>query len=249
MSTNHSIKTLNLSIIALLCTALFASCEDDSENSANKNGEVVFIIIDEESIDNGNEPNDFSETDVNDQLADIGLRTPLKYFQDNIGNTIELYTGQVGDEGWHAVKTIPDSWKNAGPTNDGLKNYLTPGPGLGATIPDDDREILLDKIPDVTPLRATGLSMLKGKTVYAVVYDSDISINYSPLLGNLMGSNLGTVAFEVLDVRERTNGSTSSLPIVTIKIRDAGEVSSYSMNLFTDAPVPQSSSEPFDITP
>jgi hypothetical protein len=234
--------------MSFIFTALVASCADENGENA-MNGKAVFILIDDESIDNGNEPNDFSEVDVNDQLADIGLRKPLKFFQDNVGKTIELYTGQVGDESWHAIRTIPNAWKNAGPTDDGLKNYLTPGPGLGAAIPDDDREILLDKIPDVTPLRATGLSMLKGNTVYAVVYDSDISINYSPLNGNLMGSNLGTVAFDVLEVRERKDGSTSSLPVVTIKIRDAVEVSAYPLELLTNAPVPESSSEPFDIIP
>lgn len=245
----ETIKRFKLILFMLGSAVLNISCsEDDSKNSTPDSG-AVFLLIDEESIDNGNEPNDFSETDINDQLADIGLRTPLKYFQENIGKTIELYTGQVGDEGWHALKTIPNSWKDAGPTNDGLQNYLTPGPGLGAAIPDDDREVLLDKIPDVTPLRATGISMLKGRTIYAVVYDSEININYSPLNGNLMGSNLGTVAFDVLDVRERKDGSTSSLPVVTIKIRDANEVSTYSLERFTKAPVPESSSEPFDITP
>jgi hypothetical protein len=32
-----------------------------------------------------------------------------------------------------------------------------------------------------------------------VVYDGNIGINYSPLTGNLMGANLGIVAFDVLD--------------------------------------------------
>ena len=231
---------------ATLSVFILLSCDDEKTESF-ANSEAVFLIIDEESIDNGNEPNDFSDVDVNDQLAEVGVRTPLKYFQDNVGKQIDLYTGEVGDEGWHALKTIPSSWVNAGPTNNGLKNYLTPGPGLGGG--EDDREVLLDKIPNVTPLRASALSMLKGRTIMALVYDSDISINYSPLNGNLMGSNLGIVAFDVLDVFERTDGSTGSLPRVVIRIRDVSEVLGLPLVLFSNAPEPESSSEPYDVSP
>jgi hypothetical protein len=230
-----------------------ASCTDDDLNLAGDNGEsfdnseIVFLLIDEDAIDNGNEPNNFTDTEVNDNIAGIGQRQILKYFEDNIGEVINLYSGQVGDEGWFAPKTIPESWKNTGPTNRGLQNYLTPGPGLGAS--GDDPEILLDVIPNVTPLRATGLKMLQGNTIYAVVYDGDISINYDPIEGNLQGANLGLVAFDVLSVTERTDGSTSDLPSISIRIRDAKEIGALSLNLFSNAPVPESSSEPFDIAP
>jgi hypothetical protein len=210
---------------------------------------AVFLAIDEESIDNGNPPNDFSDVEVNDQIAEVGLREQLAFFRANIGATIDLFTGQVGDEGWHALRTIPSSWRGAGPTENGARNYRLAGPGLGAPEPDDDREVLLDEIPDVTPLRATGQAMLVGQTICAVVYDSDLSINYSPLEGNLMGANLGIVAFELLEVRERHDGSTSSLPRATILIRDADAVCDGSLALFENAPVPSSSSEPFDIRP
>lgn len=246
--------------VAVFVTLFLISCEDlfiiDQEQDQKQNqdmkpdaakGNVVFLLIDEDSIDNGNEPNNFSDTDVNDDLADVGLRLPLRYFQQNIDQQIVLYTGQVGDEGWFALKTIPSSWASAGPTSNGLRNYLYPGPGLGGG--EDDKEVLLDKIPNVTPLRATGLTMLKGYTVFAVVYDSDISINYSPLNGSLKGANLGIVAFDVLEVTKRTDGSSSSLPKVKIRIRNASEVLESTLHLFSNAPIPQSSSEPFDITP
>ncbi|MBP6687141.1 MAG: hypothetical protein KA160_04715, partial [Lacibacter sp.] len=126
----------------------------------------VFLVIDEESIDNGNEPNNFSETDVNDQIARIGQRQILRYFKDNIGKTITLFSGEVGDEGWHALKTIPSTWKTAGPTTYGTRNFLIASPGLGGG---NDPEKYLDNIPNVTPLRATGLKMLIGQTVLAVV--------------------------------------------------------------------------------
>ncbi len=262
MNTLHLSPKRFLALLWLAALLSFPACEtdddattpgggdptEDAEDAAD-NRRSVFLLIDEDSIDNGNEPNDFSENDVNDQLARVGLRQPLRYFQQNVGRTIELYSGQVGDEGWFAPRTIPNSWTNAGPTSNGARNYFTPGPGLGAENPDDDREVLLDEIPNVTPLRATGLAMLTGQTVYAVVYDSDVSINYSPLEGNLQGANLGVVAFDVLQVRERTDGSSSDLPRVTIRIRNVSAVAELELSLFTNAPVPESSSEPFDIRP
>jgi hypothetical protein len=239
---------LHPAILSLLLLVLpMSACEEDEGNPEMSSSSAVFLVIDEDSIDNGNEPNDFSATDVNDPLAEVGQRMQLRYFSENVGSTLVLYTGQIGDEGWHALKTIPSSWSGAGPTGNGVRNYLAPGPGLGGG--EDDKEILLDEIPNVTPLRATGLAMLTGSTVLAVVYDSDVSINYSPLEGNLQGAKLGIVAFDVLAVRERTDGSTSSLPAVTIRIRDAGSVKDLPIVLFSNAPVPQSSSEPFDITP
>ena len=215
-------------VAMLLLVSLF-SCTDDDSNPNGDDGEplgnteIVFLLLNEESIDNGNEPNNFSETDVNDQIAGIGQRQTLKYFQDNLGKTIDLHSGQVGDEGWVAPTFIPTSWKNTGPTANGLQNYLTPGPGLGGL--GDDPEVLLGEIPNVIPLRATGLKMLIGQTIYAVVYDNDISINYDSIEANLQGENLGIVAFDVLAVNRRTDGSSSDLPRVTILIRNASEIS------------------------
>ena len=215
-----------------------------------------FLLIDEDSIDNGNPPNHFSDRDVNDHIAEIGLRTPLPYFAVNVGKVITLHTGQVGDEGWFVPKIIPASWSAAGPTSDGITNFVgnpkAPfphgvGPGLG-TAYNGDREAHLDKIPKVTPLRATGLKMLVGQKVCAVVYDSDISIDYAPLLGNLKGANLGTVAFEVLSVTKLEGYSSSTLPKVELRILDVGEVCACAHGIL-DAPEHESSSIPMDISP
>ena len=210
---------------------------------------AAFLVIDEDSIDNGNAPNNFSSRDVNDDIAEIGVRTQLRFFAQHVGQQITLYTGQVGDEGWFALKTIPVSWANAGPTSDGLKNYVVAGPGLGRPDTKGDRESRLDKVPDVTPLRATGLRMLEGRTVCAVVYDSDVSINYGPLNGSLKGANLGVVAFRVLDVTRRTGASSSSLPKALVEIQDAAQVCAGELTLFVEGPVPTSSSQPFDTGP
>jgi len=207
----------------------------------------VCLVIDEDSIDNGSPPNFFSAFDVNDQLAAIGLRAPLPAFSGaNVGTQITLWTGQVGDEGWFAVKVIPPVWDAAGPTTDGLTNYVLAGPGLGSGR---NPEAHLDKIPKVTPLRATGLSMLVGQTVCAVVYDSDISMNYGPLEGSLKGANLGIVAFKVLEVNQLFGQSSSSLPKVLVEIVDPEAAFNGPFTLFLDAPEPSSSSVPFDIVP
>lgn len=231
-------ETLDDARVALAGTA--------ASSSGSGSGSIV-LVIDEESIDNGNPPNDFSETDVNDQLARVGLRQTLRYFRDNVGKTVELYTGEVGDEGWHALKTIPNTWISAGLTGNGTRNFLQAGPGLGGG--EDGPEVLLDKIPNVTPLRARGLKMLTGRTVLAVVYDGDVSINYGPLSGNLQGANLGLVALEVLDVRRRTDGSSGSLPRVSVRIKAVDAAMNAPLKLFSNAPVPRSSSEPFDVNP
>jgi uncharacterized repeat protein (TIGR01451 family) len=210
------------------------------------------LLIDEDSIDNGGPPNFFSEADVNDRIAKLALRSELPFFNAHEGQTITLHTGQVGDEGWFAPKAIPAKWASAGPTNDGLRNYVgspsepyphNVGPGLGTGR---KREKLLDKVPAVTPLRATGLGMLEGKTVCAVVYDGDVGVNYGPLTASLKGANLGTVAFEVRSATPLTGFSSSSLPQVEVEILDAEEVCERPLELFADAPEPRSSSEPSD---
>ncbi len=108
----------------------------------------------------------------------------------------------------------------------------------------------MDEIPGVTPLRAAGIKLLEGQRICALVYKSDVSINYDPLTGSLKGDNLGAAAFEVISVTELTGFSSSSLPQVQIEILDANEVCACdTLQLFTDAPEPISSSEPFDVVP
>jgi CSLREA domain-containing protein len=210
----------------------------------------VFLVIDEDSIDNGRPPNFFSARAVNDQIAEIGLRAQLPAFSGpNVGRTITLYSGQVGDEGLFALKTIPPAWATAGPTADGLRNYLAAGPGLGSPNLQGDREALLDEIPDVTPLRATGLKLLLRRRICAVVYDGDISIDFGPLMGSLKGANLGRVALEVAGVTRFTGGSSGALPKLQIKILDADKVCAEPLLLLTEAPSPISSSQPRDVNP
>jgi hypothetical protein len=254
-----SVFSLSTSLASLMMFALLGtSCQKDvsrpvefdapeRETAAltSSTGSVL-LAIDESSIDNDKEPNFFSETDVNDDISRLGQRADLRYFKANVGKIINLYTGDVGDEGWFAIKTIPNSWRTAGPTANGARNYILAGRGLGTG---SDPEALLDKIPNVTPLRARGLAMLTGQTVLAVVYDSEVSINYGPLNGSLKGETLGMVALKVLKVTRRTNGSSGSLPVVQVQIENVDAAKAATIQLFSNAPTPRSSSEPFDIRP
>jgi len=259
----HFRKIISLSLAVGFSMTMLTSCQKDTsaidgtqtseetivpeaENNLVPTAESILLAIDEESIDNGNQPNNFSAIDVNDQIASLKQRNTLKFFRDNVGRTITLFSGEVGDEGWHALKTIPSSWRTAGPTTNGSRNYLAAGPGLGSG---ENPEVLLDNIPNVTPLRARGLKMLIGKTVLAVVYDGDVATNYSPLKGSLKGETLGLVALRVVSVTKRTDGSSGSLPKVSVLIENVDNAKAAALKLFSNAPVPRSSSEPFDINP
>jgi hypothetical protein len=240
-------------------------------SSISPAGARIFLLLDEDAIDNadpgfyrlpntgeGDRGEAFSETDVNDDRANLAMRKPLRFFKNpaNIGRRIVLRSGQVGDEGFFAPKVIPNSWANTGPTRNGLRNFIgnpcgpfphNVGPGLGR--PGDDPEVLLDKIPTVTPLRASALKKLVGKNIAAVVYDSDISINYIPLNGNLQGETLGVVAFKVIEVKKAIEFSSSTLPLVTVEIQQPCRALAAQPRLYLNAPEPSSSSEPFDVTP
>jgi hypothetical protein len=207
-------------LVTLACVGCSTTQVEQSVGSieSTEGPAAALLVIDEDSIDNGNPPNYFSDVDVNDQMAEVGVREELRYFRLNPGKVIDLFTGQIEDEGWFSLQTIPAEWNGAGPTNDGALNFWVAGPGLGSSGNGLDREDLLDKVPDVTPLREAELMALVGAHVCAVVYDSDVSINYSPLNGSLKGANLGTVSFEVLSAAKRTDGSSSSLPRMTIRI-------------------------------
>jgi hypothetical protein len=233
------------------------------------NGELpIFLIMDEDALDNGKHfnntggqiipdgPRFFSASEVNDDIASETQRNVLRYFESNIGQTITIMSGETGDEGWFAPNCIPAKWINTYSIEDNtcldgneqqtaIKNYL----GLNGTgsIPSQER---LDKIPDVRPLRALGLNRLIDKVVYAVVYDSDVSINYDlgtslGVNGNLQGETLGVVAFRVNEVRTLENFSSSTLTEVQITILNSSEFENGNFNLLS-APIPASSSVPND---
>ena len=132
--------------------------------------------------------------------------------------TITVKTGQTSDEGWFAPICIPQKWVS------GTSNTCLEGAARQTGIDNyfgreqrqrDPAQSRLDKIPAVMPLRSLGLNSLIGKDICAVVYDSDISINYNksnfPFTnGNLQGETLGIVAFTVHPVRRRSTASRAA---------------------------------------
>src|SRR2546426_3386212 len=145
---------------------------------------AVFLIIDRNSIDNGTQPNSFSDLDVNTQIAAPGLRSQLPYFAEHTNETIALYTGQVGDEGLFALTSIPDRWIDAGPTANGLQNFLEVNnntivdPGLNKAT---DSEPLLGNVTNVLPLQEEQLR------VNNTIVDPGLNKapDSEPLLGNV----------------------------------------------------------------
>jgi len=181
------------------------------------NGALAIEELADENVCGGGDP----AVCVNDQLADPGVRLALPIPVGTIigngvpgGTDAPLFTGELFDEGLFELTEAPQSWVDAGPTDDGLFNYiLAEAAGFG-----NNGEFLLDEIPNVTPLGAAELQALVGETCCAIVYDSDVSINYDPLQGNLQGANLGVISFTVLAVGPDPAGSV--LPDITIRIED-----------------------------
>ena len=59
----------------------------DGEDVIVINGDCqkpVVLVIDEDSIDNGNAPNFFTDVQVNDDRAGLGQRSQLQYFKNNV---------------------------------------------------------------------------------------------------------------------------------------------------------------------
>lgn len=209
--------------VALLCLAVAVPSYAQLER---------VCIIDEDMIDNsspailelaagglcgGGDP----AVCVNDQLADPGVRLPLQLAPGTIigngvpgGTVAPLYTGQLMDEGlFRMTMSIPE-WDAAGPTSDGLINYLVAlAPFFG-----NPEETLLDKIPGVIPQRTAELHAMIGETCCAVVYDSDVNYDEVDDLANLQGANYGVIRFTLLAVGSDPEGSV--LPDITIRIED-----------------------------
>jgi hypothetical protein len=213
----------------------------------------LLLVLDEDAVDKGREPNRFSAADVNDDIASPGQRRALRAFEGAQGRELVLPSGEVGDEGWFALKTARVAWRAAGPdSSDGLRNFLEAGPGLGTPDAKGNRESLLEMVPNLTPLRATGLAALAGKSVCAVVLDGDARVHsYTPLKGSLAGDALGRVAFQVLYLSGPSGGgrSASRLPDVKIRVLDAGTVCEDDLAPFLAAPAPVSYCEPRDVEP
>ena len=184
----------------------------------------VFLLIDEDSIDNGIstiEDISFSApfcgsgdpaVCVNDDIADPGERRLLFTRGENITplSGLVLPTGEVGDEGlfWFKYSDPQESLQN-----DAMFTTLEFIEAMG----DAEDENNLDKIDGVVPLSEADIYALVGQTVCAVVYDSDISVDIDAGFGSLKGATLGLTAFMVTLVSPNPEGG-SYLPLIRVDL-------------------------------
>jgi hypothetical protein len=151
---------------------------------------VCLVILDEDAIDNGTSTIERAAADhgvtpdflVNDDDPSEVGNPPLRWNQLFPGDVALIPAGQVDDEGWF---TLPDT------TDEEWVAAFAAG-----TLPQNQ----LDRVPNVMPLRNQDLVRLIGRTCVGVVYDSDISIDYQPLIANLQGARYGRFTFTVLGI-------------------------------------------------
>ena len=196
-------------------------------------GKAEFLVIDKDSIDEST-PSivDVSGFDtfcggpvvgpgnatfcINDDIAFPGGREILFTRPRDITpyGPLELPTGQTGGEGLFRF-TLQDpqlSLQNSAQFT--TYEFMT---ATGAAASEDN----LDKIAGVVPLDAAYIASLDGKTVCAVVYDDDITVNLDEGWGSLKGAALGLTAFQVTAVGE-ADGSV--LPPITVTLLRSGDV-------------------------
>jgi len=193
---------------------------------------LCVVIIDEDTIDNdiktieaaaashGIQPDRLVNDDRPTEVGNPWLRWNTLF----PGDVVLLPAGQVDDEGLFAPPPDPP-WS--------LEDYVA------GIVPQSQ----LDKIDDVMPLRNHDLYRLIGRTCIAVVYDSDISMNFKPINGNLQGARYGLFAFTVLDVELpgtlAESGSSTSLYDLLIRVepeQDGVCVEGFEVPIFDDEP-------------
>lgn len=192
---------------------------------------ALLILLDRDALDHGPPPHPIPGEYVNDLIAAVGVRDQLPYFRSNVGQPLSLLGGQNGSDGWFALTSVPGTWPSEPGADDGLQNYLFAGPGLGSPDAGGSRDSLLHSVPNVQPLRSEGLRLLSGRSVCAVVYDTDLVV--ADGAASLNGPNLGVVALKVLAV---DNMDGSEWPRVEVQILDAKTVCGGPLAAFTDAP-------------
>ncbi len=165
-------------------------------------GPPCLVIIDEETIDNDISTIEqaASSHGVNadwlvndDQPREVG-NPPLRWNTMFPGDVVLLPSGEVDDEGWFE---LPETIRYADDRTTNLTDEQWLQAFADGTLPQDK----LDKVRDVMPLRNPELLALVGRTCTAIVYDSDISINYGPLYANLQGGRYGSFTFRVLSAQ------------------------------------------------
>jgi hypothetical protein len=214
MLPSHRARAL-AAVMIFACTLGWLAIPIDAQGQS-----PVLMLIDEDSIDNGQPPDNWTALDVNAPIAQLGLRDPLPWFASREGAHATLHSGQPGDAGWFALRSVPSNWTSADGATEGLRNFIIAGPGLGSPDASGNRASLLTAVPDVAELNTSTISTLTGRTVCGLVFDRDVVMN-SDGTANLSGTNLGIVGFKVVNVSGQQG--SPEVASVEIEIVDANE--------------------------
>lgn len=195
-------------------------------------GGRVFLLIDEDSVDNGTksiETISFGSHScgagnpavcVNDDIADPGVRTLLFTRDTDITpfTGLTLPTGQRGDEGLFMFSN-PDPQVSV---QNGATFTTAEFIAAAGAAADENN---LDKVDGVVPLGEADIAGLVGTTVCAVVYDSDISADVAAGFASLKGATLGVTVFTVTGIGPDPDGPQGSvLPSITVDLLASSEV-------------------------
>ena len=126
-----------------------------------------------------------------------------------------LPTGQVGDEGLFRFTNPDPQQSQQGTAPFTIREFIFAAGAAG-----DENN--LDKIDGVVPLSEADILALEGKTVCAVVYDSDLSLDVKDNYASLKGATSGLTAFTVTAVGPDPDGSV--LPLITVDLLNSNEV-------------------------
>ena len=183
------------------------------------------VIIDEDTIDNGVSTIEAAAAShsvtpdvlVNDDHPTENGNPSLHWNVNFPGDVAWLPTGETQDEG---LFFLPPTIVYKDGSTAASRGYGSDAGWIErfikGTIPQAD----LDEVLNVDPLGNSQINGLVGKRCVAVVYDSDISINTGPLMGNLQGARYGLFYFSVLATRApQLPESTSSTSLREIQVR------------------------------
>jgi hypothetical protein len=225
---NKTVSSGHLFFRRVAGTAMLAgACALLAGPAAAQAASPVVLLLDQDA------PNSFLPTGVNATIAAVGVRDFLPLFDGKAGQSLVLPGGEVGHEGWFALKSTPASWNSSLLSRDGLRNFILASAGLGSPDQNGDRRSLLDGISNVTPLRVPGLQMVIGQRVCALVFSGDIP--WTATTTSLGGANLGLVAFTVVSL---TGGDALTLPSVVVRLLDPSSTCSEPLTPFANAPNP-----------
>ena len=160
----------------------------------------ILVVIDKDSIEFGVQQYQVPPDALNDLIASVGVRDPLPFFAANVGAQFLLRTGLNGSDSWFGFTRAPIQWESGAGADDALENFVLAGPGLGSPDSSGQRASLLSSVDDMVPVRSDRAALLVGRSVCAVVYDTDLAIAENDSRVNLDGPNLGMVAFRVSSI-------------------------------------------------